>query len=243
MNKYASLYLTKLAATLNPDDIITTQSERGPFSGVVSDYFLLPESLRRSGRVSAMQEAVGEDPSLTQRYPITSRILKSMGFALPLSLVGGFIGDQVAMDRGMSRNTGIGIGVGLGALGGALTGGFLDVAQKRDAESEAIKKIKQKSESDTLHTLREGNPLAALMSGVHQLGRSEVAKAISGDPIDKDLKGKQNLITAADLGGRVVGRLTNKLVPGASVISGIPAMAGSVKYYVDSAKNFRDAKR
>lgn len=242
MNKYASLYLTKLAATLNPDDIITTQSERGPFSGFLSDYFLFPESLRRSGRVSAMQEAVGEDPSLTQRYPLTSRILKSMGIGIPLGVIGGFVGDQLAMSRGTNRRTGTAIGAGLGTMGGLLAGSLLDVSQKRDAESEAIKKVKQKSESATLHTLRKGNPLAALVSGMHQLGRSEVAKAMSGESIDKDLKGKQNLMTAADVGGRVVGRLTNKFVPGASIITSIPRMAGSVKYYVDSAKNFRDAK-
>jgi hypothetical protein len=196
MNRYTSLYLNKLAATLNPDDIVVPQKERGPFSGVVSDLLLLPESHRRSGRISGMQEAAGEDPTMTQRYPATSRSLKSFaGLGIGGGL-GALLGSAVASQEGTNRGTGAVGGALVGGISGTLAGVILDVIQKRRAEEDALNQVRDSNDLD-LRRIEKGNILASLVSGMHQKGRSEVAKALSGGGIKKNIKLDQVPMTVA----------------------------------------------
>ena len=185
MNKYASFYLTKLAATLNPDDVVVPQKDRGLFGGVVSDFLLLPESQRRSGRISGMQEAAGIEPTMTQRYPFTSRILKSWaGAGIGLG-AGSLIGSSISEDPAKIFAASIG-----GLTVGSLLAGVLDTMQKRRAETEALKQVSESNDVN-LKRIEKGNILASLMSGMHQKGRGEVAKALSGGQIKKDIKFNQ----------------------------------------------------
>jgi len=222
MNKYASLYLTKLAATLNPDDVVVPQKDRGLFGGVVSDFLLLPESQRRSGRISGMQEAAGIEPTMTQRYPLTARLLKTfVGTGIGAGL-GSLIGSS------FSNNDPYGTNVLSASFAGAGIGGTLanviDVIQKRRAEAEALKQV---SESDdvNLRRIEKGNILASLVSGMHQKGRGEVAKALSGGQIKKDIKFDQIPMTAS------------------SFIHPLPVAIGSAFNYAKSRKEIDKANR
>ncbi len=221
MNKYASLYLTKLAATLNPDDVVVPQKDRGIFGGVVSDLLLLPESQRRSGRISGMQEAAGIEPAMTQRYPVTSRILKSLvGSGIGLG-VGSLIGSSISNDPdGIKRFT---ASIG-GATVGSLLAGVLDTMQKRRAETEALKQVSGSNDVN-LRRIEKGNILASLMSGMHQKGRGEVAKALSGGQIKKDIKFDQIPMTAS------------------TFIHPLPLAIGSVFNYAKSRKEIDKANR
>lgn len=222
MNKYSSLYLTKLAATLSPDDIVVPQKERGPFSGVVSDFLLLPESQRRSGRISGMQEAAGEEPTMTQRYPATSRVLKSFAGAGIGAGLGALIGSSIN-----SQPSDAAAGAVIGGVSGSLAGTILDVIQKRRAEKDALNQVRESKNVD-LRRIEKGNILASLVSGMHQKGRSEVAKALSGGKIKKDIKLDQVPMTTA---------------PFIPYVGGIASNIGSVVNYNNSRKEISKANK
>lgn len=225
MNKYASFYLNKLAATLNPNDIVVPQKERGPFGGVISDLMLMPESQRRSGRISAMQEAAGIEPTMTQRYPLTSRILKNLaGIGIGAGLGAGL--GSLAQSAGAGPRASI-LGITAGGVSGGLLTTILDTIQKRRSEEEALKEVSQSNDVN-LRRIEKGNILASLASGMHQKGRSEVAKALSGGRIKKDIKLDQVPMTTA---------------PFIPYVGGFLQSVGSAVNYANSRKEIDKANR
>lgn len=174
-----------------------------------------------------MQEAAGEEPTMTQRYPATSRSLKSFaGLGIGAGL-GALLGSAVASQEGTNRGTGGVSGALVGGISGTLAGTILDVIQKRRAEKDALNQVRE-SEDVNLRRIEKGNILASLASGMHQKGRSEVARALSGGKIKKDIKLDQVPMTTA------------RLIP---YVGGLASGIGSVVNYNNSRKEISKANK
>lgn len=232
MSKYSLEYFNKLAAAFNPDDLVVSSDERGPFNGIVSDYMLLPESLRRRGRISGAQEAAGMKSDLVMRYPLTARALYDLVGGVLGASAGGLVGSSIPnsdrLDQKNKMRAGSIIGLILGAVGGRVA----NTVASRSSERRALDALRKAGPMD-VSKIQAGSPFAALMSGMHQKGRAEAAQLVAGNKINPSISNEQPLMTAAEFASRI---------PSTSVI-GMPAyMTGSAVNYSKSRRDLADAK-
>jgi hypothetical protein len=135
--------------------------------GLLSQIFLGPKYRRESGRVAGLAEAMGEDPSATIRYPVTSRAMNQIGGASLGSLIGAILSKGKA--------------AGLGGSVGAIAGTAKDIKDNEKEKARIVDMFNQKNDSGNLTTkeIKPGSLLASLISGVHQDGRADASDFVS----------------------------------------------------------------
>jgi len=172
--------LVKQAAVLEPmfkNEVQQNLRENTP--GFLSELLMLPNAQRDTGRLSGLAEledGLTEDQKMSVRYPATHR-----GISLGLGAVGGgllgaLIGNKINPEK-------TSIGAGLGAAGGGIIGAFVDTMLRRKEKKRLEDEIH--SHRGVTHyplntELVPGNPLAQLVSGLHQQGRADALEFIAG---------------------------------------------------------------
>ena len=165
-----------LAEPMFKNDVQRYLLENRP--GFLSELLMLPNAQRDTGRLSGLAEIDGlmEDQNMSVRYPATHRGLSFGLGAIGGGLLGGLIGSKVSPDK---KN----LGVGLGAAGGALIGAFVDTMRRRKEKNRIemeIHRNRTASHFPLNSELKAGNPLAQLVSGVHQQGRADALEFVAG---------------------------------------------------------------
>ena len=213
--------------------------------GALNDFLLMPGAQRRAGRASALAESLGEDAPMSVDYPTTSRMLHALvgaaagaGLGAGASAItNGLAGDSDKHPGGDTWSPTNGerrmmIGTGAGGAIGSLLGALVDTASRR----KSIKKIKGDSALDLAAgaapstALHKGNPIAGLISGVHQQGRADTAESIAFNK--KKFRGNP-VMTALQIAGNV---------PYAGVLAAPPHMVGSVANYLDARDRMAGSK-
>jgi len=238
MNKYANIYLTKVAETLNLVPHLPLNQDRGPLNGWGSDLFVLPESLRRAGGISALQDAIGAgngQRSVLNRYPTSTGI----GYSALGSLLGGGAGAGLGSligalaseseNRGAGASAGALIGGGIGTVSGGVAGLILNLIKRRRAQDEVIRDYPGMIEAYDKDKIQPGNILASLRSGMHQSGRADVKELLSRKPMaDRDMP--RDLMTIAAAGRSL----------GAPIAAPLETL-GNVALFLDAKKRIQKA--
>ena len=166
----------KQAATKKKSDItdaevaeLTAPANKSRITNALSKLLMMPGTYRQHGRISALQEAAGQEPGLAMSLPMTHRALA----ALPLAVVGTATGGMLGSGDPYNQIRGMAIGGGLGALAGTGLAAYLERLAR-------IKAIKQLEGASFTHSPEKGNILSMLVSGVHQDGRADTAEVLAG---------------------------------------------------------------
>jgi hypothetical protein len=165
---------------LNIDELVNKETKPGFFSKAL----LLPSYRRESGRVSGLAELMGENPGLSVSHPVSSRIANN--------LAGTSIG--AILLAALTKGKGAGVGATLGWFGGSLND-----TMNNTKEKERILEIfdkKNKEGAGIGNSLKPGNTLASLISGVHQSGRADALDFANKNKIPK---ADDRIQTAAEL--------------------------------------------
>lgn len=204
--------LIKEASTLEPmfkNEVQTNLREKTP--GFLSELLMLPNAQRDTGRLSGLAELEGlsEEQNMSVRYPTTNRAI-SMGLG---ALGGGALGALASKGATTEKQM---LGSGLGVAGGAALGAFIDTMMRRKEK----KRIESEVHSNRTTThypfnteLKPGNPLAQLVSGVHQQGRADSLEFITGKRKFADNPNMQTMDILSK-------------IPYIGGVMGIPLMAG-----------------
>lgn len=163
----------KKAATL--DSLIP--EERG-VTGALADLASAPSSRRLAGRATGLAEAYDVDAGLAVTNPSSTRFLASLLGGLTGGGVGAVIADATHPEKGIRGQIG---GASVGAAVGGLLSHIAHAATRRREIARVKKEIQAKlAEGATPQPVyNDSGPVAGLVNGAHQLGRADVAEALS----------------------------------------------------------------
>lgn len=200
---------------------------------VLRELLLTPGVRREAGRVSGIGEQYGVSAGLSNRLPVTTRLLSTGAGAAVGSQLGRIIGEALGEspnDYGYPTK-----GTAIGAASGAGLGNVLHALAMRRDQRRVREEVEEELPGGRKKHLRSGNILAALVSGTHQQGRADSAEITSlgntrfdGNPATSAAE------VTGSLAGPAAALLGAPALAALAPLGVVGGMAGNTGHYLDA---------